>query len=72
MLNFKYNNEDKEDGVLMFLDDKIIELKKKLDELVAQNAPCEDIYKISQELDGYIAKYYKEKGAWKHLKTNNR
>lgn len=45
----------------MFLEDKIIELKRKLDELVAENAPYEEIYKVSQELDIYIAKYYKEK-----------
>lgn len=45
------------------IEEKINNLKKKLDELVVTNAPYNEIYKISRELDVYIAKYYKEKGA---------
>ncbi len=36
-------------------------LKEKLDQLVANNAPYDELYKVSQQLDEYIAQYYREK-----------
>ncbi len=44
------------------VEEKINLLKEKLDNLVANNAPYDELYKISRELDEYISKYYKEKG----------
>jgi hypothetical protein len=44
------------------VEEKINTLKKKLDELVITNAPYNEIYEISRQLDEYIALYYKEKG----------
>ena len=45
------------------IEDKINNLKEKLDALVIANAPYEEIYKVSRELDTYISEYYREKGA---------
>lgn len=42
------------------LKDKIECLREKLDNLVVKNAPYEEIYKVSQQLDKYIAQYYRE------------
>ena len=42
------------------LKEKIETLREKLDNLVLNNAPYDEIYKISKELDKYIAMYYKE------------
>ena len=44
------------------VEEKINTLKNKLDELVITNAPYNEIYEISRQLDEYIALYYKEKG----------
>ena len=41
------------------LREKIDELRLELDELVLQGATYEEIYKVSQELDKYIAEYYR-------------
>ena len=38
---------------------KIETLREKLDNLILQNAPYDEIYKISRELDKYIAEYYR-------------
>lgn len=38
---------------------KIENLREKLDNLILQNAPYKEIYKVSRELDKYIAEYYK-------------
>lgn len=47
---------------LKIVEPKINELKEKLDNLIITNAPYEEIYKVSRELDGYISQYYKEQG----------
>ena len=41
------------------LEEKIDELRIKLNDLVARGATYEEVYKASQELDVYIAEYYK-------------
>ena len=38
--------------------EKIDTLRKRLDELIQNGAPYEEIYKVSTELDQYIVKYY--------------
>lgn len=35
-------------------------LKEKLDEMIANKAPYDEIYKVSVELDKWIVKYYLE------------
>ena len=40
------------------LSEKIEELRAKLDALVMSDAPYDEIYKVSQELDKYITEYY--------------
>ena len=42
------------------LKDKIENLREKLDNLIIANAPYEQIYELSRELDKYIAEYYRE------------
>ena len=49
-------------GVKKMVEEKINNLKERLDELVITNAPYDEIYEISRQLDTYIALYYKEKG----------
>ena len=44
------------------IENKINKLKEKLDALVITNAPYEEIYKVSRELDTYISEYSREKG----------
>lgn len=40
---------------------EIIEtLREKLNQLVENNAPYEEIYKVSTELDKYITMYYEQ------------
>ena len=39
---------------------QIENLREKLDNLILTNAPYDEIYKVSKELDKYIAKYYRE------------
>ena len=39
---------------------KIEILRKKLDSLILNNAQYDEIYKVSRELDKYIAEYYRE------------
>ena len=51
------------------IEDKINKLKEKLDALVIANAPYEEIYKVSRELDTYISEYYREKVFWWFFKT---
>ena len=60
--HFKKNVYD-ENPKLAEIEDKINKLKEKLDALVIANAPYEEIYKVSRELDTYISEYYREKGA---------
>ena len=43
------------------LNDEILELRRKLNESVANGDEYNKIYKLSIELDELIAKYYKEK-----------
>lgn len=40
--------------------EKIETLREKLDNLILTNAPYEELYKVSKELDKYIAEYYRE------------
>ena len=42
------------------LNEKIELLRKKLNRLVKNNAPYEEIYKVSIELDKYIVEYYEK------------
>ena len=42
------------------LKEKIESLRVELDSLIENNAPYEQIYKISRELDKYISEYYRE------------
>ncbi|MBQ9280147.1 MAG: Spo0E family sporulation regulatory protein-aspartic acid phosphatase [Clostridia bacterium] len=35
-------------------------LRRKLDKLIENAAPYEEIYKVSTELDQYIVKYYQD------------
>ena len=42
------------------LNEKIESLRKKLNRLVKNNAPYEEIYKVSIELDKYIVQYYEK------------
>jgi len=43
------------------LDDEILELRKKLDESIKNEADYEYIYELSIKLDELITKYYKNK-----------
>lgn len=45
---------------LKIVEQKINELKEKLDNLIITNAPYNEIYEVSKELDIYISQYYKE------------
>lgn len=56
--NLKVRKTKEGDGKM--LKDKIECLREKLDNLVVKNAPYEEIYKLSQQLDKYIAEYYRE------------
>ena len=40
--------------------ERINTLREELDELIANKAPYDEIYKVSVELDKWIAKYYAE------------
>lgn len=40
--------------------ERINTLREKLDEMIASKAPYDEIYKVSVELDKWIAKYYLE------------
>ena len=42
------------------LKEKIETLREKLDNLIETNASYDEVYKISRELDRYIADYYRE------------
>ena len=42
------------------LKEKIETLKAKLDNLIETNASYDEVYKVSRELDRYIADYYRE------------
>lgn len=42
------------------LREKIETLREKLDNLILTNAPYDEIYEVSRELDKYIAEYYRE------------
>lgn len=42
------------------LKEKIETLREKLDNLIQGNAPYEELYAVSKELDKYIAEYYRE------------
>lgn len=42
------------------INDKIENLREKLNELIASGAEYEEIYKVSTELDEYITKFYLE------------
>lgn len=50
------------------LNEEILELRRKLNESVADNNNYKDTYKLSVELDKLIAKYYNEK---KNKKNNS-
>lgn len=41
------------------LERKIETLREKLDNLILNNAPYDEIYRASLELDKYIAEYYR-------------
>ena len=43
------------------IDEKILELRRKLDESITEEKNYDVIYKISVELDELIASYYVEK-----------
>jgi hypothetical protein len=43
------------------LKNKIETLREKLDSLIFNNAPYDEIYNVSRELDKYIAEYYRNK-----------
>lgn len=42
------------------LKEKIETLREKLDNLIQSNAPYDEVYRVSKELDKYIAEYYRE------------
>ena len=42
------------------LKEKIETLREKLDDLIVTDAPYEEVYEVSRELDKYIARYYRE------------
>ena len=42
------------------LKEKIETLREKLDNLIETNASYDEVYKVSRELDKYIADYYRE------------
>ncbi len=51
------------------LDEEILELRRKLDDGIANDKKYNNIYKLSVELDELITKYYKNK--LKILKPKN-
>ena len=46
------------------LNDEICRLRDKLNNSIESNANYDEIYKISVELDNFIAKYYKKVKEW--------
>lgn len=57
--NLKIRKGIKEGDGLM-LKEIIERLREKLDNLILTNAPYDEVYKVSRELDKYIAEYYRE------------
>ena len=55
----------------MSLDEKIYNLRKKLDDSISNNESYDKIYGISIELDELIAEYYREEVAKNKYKDNN-
>jgi len=58
------------------LDEKILELRRKLDESIANEKNYDKTYKLSVELDDLITKYYNKKltkspstDIWKKIKS---
>ena len=49
------------------LKEKIENLREKLDNLIVTNAPYNEVYEVSRELDKYIAEYYREEEKLKWL-----
>lgn len=42
------------------INEKIEALKSKLNELIEKDAPYEDVYRLSKQIDEYIVEFYKE------------
>lgn len=54
----------------MNLDDKIYNLRKKLDNSISDNESYDKIYEISLQLDELIAEYYRREAAKKESTEN--
>lgn len=42
------------------INEKIEALKNELDNLIETDAPYDEVYKLSKQIDEYIVEYYKE------------
>lgn len=45
------------------INEKIEALKSELNELIEKNAPYDEVYKLSKQIDEYIVEFYKEQNA---------